>query len=204
MKKWLSIFLFSTVTSLLSSGAFANGKDELSSRLSLNKGFSADFSQKVTSPEGEVLMEGEGNAQISRPSLFRWETKTPDETILVSDGKSVWYYSPFVSQVTILSQEQATAQTPFVLLTRNKASDWAQYNVIQNKDTFTLKPTASDTTVGTFQIQIDSKGVVKAFNVIEQDGQTSEFVFNNVKLQIPSKSRFTFQVPNGVEVDDQR
>ncbi|MGO2507997.1 outer membrane lipoprotein chaperone LolA [Vibrio hibernica] len=204
MKKWLSVFLFSTVISLLSPGAFANGKDELSSRLSLNKGFSADFSQKVTSPEGEVLMEGEGNAQISRPSLFRWETKTPDETILVSDGKSVWYYSPFVSQVTILSQEQATAQTPFVLLTRNKASDWAQYDVTQNKDTFTLKPTASDTTVGTFQIQIDSKGVVKAFNVIEQDGQTSEFVFQNVKLKIPSKSRFTFQVPKGVEVDDQR
>ncbi|MBD1575446.1 MULTISPECIES: outer membrane lipoprotein chaperone LolA [Vibrio] len=203
MKKWLTVLLFAAA-SVSSTAAFANAKDVLSSRLSLNDGFSSDFSQKVTSPEGEVLMDGKGSAQISRPSLFRWETKTPDETILVSDGKSVWYYSPFVSQVTILSQAQATAQTPFVLLTRNKASDWAQYTITQNQDVFTLKPTAKDTTVGTFQIAIDAKGVVKAFNVIEQDGQKSEFEFSHFKMEVPNKALFSFKVPKGVEIDDQR
>lgn len=41
----------------------------------------------MTSPEGEVLLDGQGTADISRPSLFRWKTTSPDETLLVSDGK---------------------------------------------------------------------------------------------------------------------
>ena len=74
----------------------------------------------------------------------------------------------------------------------------------QSKDTFTLKPTASGTTVGTFQIQINAKGVIQAFNVIEQDGQQSRFAFTHFKMQKPDASLFTFKVPKGVEVDDQR
>ncbi|TVO36353.1 outer membrane lipoprotein chaperone LolA [Vibrio algivorus] len=198
MRNWLLVLL------LASTSILAAPKDELNARLSQNDGFSADFTQKVTSPEGEVLLDGKGSADISRPSLFRWKTSAPDETLLVSDGKNVWYYSPFVEQVTILSQEQATAQTPFVLLTRNRASDWANYDVTQSNDTFTLKPTAADTSVGTFQIKINAKGVVQQFNVIEQDGQKSQFEFSHFSMKKPDAAIFSFSVPKGVEVDDQR
>lgn len=198
MRNWLLVLL------LASTSVWAAPKDELNARLSKNDGFSADFTQKVTSPEGEILLDGEGSADISRPSLFRWKTSAPDETLLVSDGKNVWYYSPFVEQVTILSQEQATAQTPFVLLTRNRASDWANYDVTQSDDTFTLKPTAADSSVGTFQIKINAKGVVQQFNVIEQDGQKSQFEFTHFSMKKPDAAIFSFSVPKGVEVDDQR
>ncbi|MGV3002554.1 outer membrane lipoprotein chaperone LolA [Vibrio sp.] len=198
MRNWLLVLL------LASTSVWAAPKDELNARLSKNDGFSADFTQKVTSPEGEVLLDGEGSADISRPSLFRWKTSAPDETLLVSDGENVWYYSPFVEQVTILSQEQATAQTPFVLLTRNRASDWAHYDVTQSDDTFTLKPTAADSSVGTFQIKINAKGVVQQFNVIEQDGQKSQFEFTHFSMKKPDAAIFSFSVPKGVEVDDQR
>ena len=67
-------------------------------------------------------MEGEGTVEIARPSLFRWSTTFPDENLLVSDGKTLWYYSPFIEQVSIYWQEQATEQTPFVLLTRNQGN----------------------------------------------------------------------------------
>lgn len=203
MKNWLIVLLFS-MTTAFTSMVFAAPKDELNTRLSQNDGFSAQFTQKVISPEGEILLDGKGSADISRPSLFRWKTSSPDETLLISDGKSVWYYSPFVEQVTILSQEQATAQTPFVLLTRNRASDWGHYNVTQSQDMFTLKPISTDTTVGTFQIKITSKGVVQEFNVIEQDGQQSQFSFTHFSMKKPAASLFHFTVPKGVEVDDQR
>ncbi|MCV6004971.1 outer membrane lipoprotein chaperone LolA, partial [Escherichia coli] len=83
----------------------------------MNDGVSADFSKKVISAEGETVMEGEGTVEIARPSLFRWSTTFPDENLLISDGKTLWYYSPFIEQVSIYWQEQATEQTPFVLLT---------------------------------------------------------------------------------------
>ncbi|ASI95978.1 MULTISPECIES: outer membrane lipoprotein chaperone LolA [Vibrio] len=207
MKKLFSAKLFSTLVlsfSLFSTANAATPKDELNKRLSMNDGFSADFSQQVISPEGETVMEGEGTVEIARPSLFRWSTTFPDENLLVSDGKTLWYYSPFIEQVSIYWQEQATEQTPFVLLTRNRASDWDNYQISQKGDQFTLIPTAVDSTQGQFQINIDAKGVVKGFNVVEQDGQKGLFTFNNVKLGKPKADRFTFTIPDGVEVDDQR
>ncbi|WP_367986850.1 outer membrane lipoprotein chaperone LolA [Vibrio sp. NTOU-M3] len=179
-------------------------KDELSERLQLTEGFSADFTQQVVSPEGDVVMEGEGKVEIARPSLFRWTTTMPDENVLVSDGKTLWYYSPFIEQVSIYWQEQATEQTPFVLLTRNRASDWSNYNVEQKGDVFTLTPTAKGSNQGQFNLEIDNKGAVKGFTVLEQDGQKSAFHFENMKLTKPKADRFTFVIPQGVEVDDQR
>ncbi|MCG6282869.1 outer membrane lipoprotein chaperone LolA, partial [Vibrio diabolicus] len=116
MKKWFALFFCSF-------SVFATPKETLSERLALTDGFSAKFEQQVISPDGDVVMEGNGVVDIARPSLFRWETLAPDENLLVSDGQSLWYYSPFIEQVTIYNQEQATEQTPFVLLTRNRASD---------------------------------------------------------------------------------
>ncbi|MBE3759572.1 outer membrane lipoprotein chaperone LolA [Vibrio parahaemolyticus] len=207
MKKRFSAKLFSALVLSISFFSVANAaspKDELNKRLAMNEGFSADFSQQVISPEGETVMEGEGSVEIARPSLFRWSTTFPDENLLVSDGKTLWYYSPFIEQVSIYWQEQATEQTPFVLLTRNRASDWDNYKISQKGNEFTLIPTAVDSAQGQFQINIDAKGVVKGFNVIEQDGQKGLFTFSNVKLGKPKADRFTFTVPKGVEVDDQR
>lgn len=197
MKKWFTLMF-------LSASVMASPQEELSNRLAINDGFSAQFSQTVLSPEGETIIEGEGTVEIARPSLFRWNTTFPDENLLVSDGKTLWYYSPFIEQVSIYWQEQATEQTPFVLLTRNRASDWQNYRVEQQGNVFTLIPKAVDSTQGQFQIDIDAKGIVNGFNVIEQDGQKGLFKFSQVKLGKPNADRFTFAIPEGVEVDDQR
>jgi outer membrane lipoprotein carrier protein len=190
--------------SIISFTAFASPKEELSARLEKNSGFTADFTQQVISPDDEVVQQAEGHVEVARPSLFRWTTTIPDENVLVSDGETLWYYSPFIEQVTIYGQEQVMARTPFVLLTRNRDSDWDSYLISQDADHFTLTPTALDSTMGRFQIDINEQGVVKGFNIIEQDGQRSQFVFNNFSTDVPDKERFTFTVPEGVEVDDQR
>ena len=95
MKKLFSVKLFSALVlsfSLFSTAHAASAKDEFNKRLSMNDGFSADFSQQVISPEGETVMEGKGTVEIARPSLFRWSTTLPDENLLVSNGKTLWYY----------------------------------------------------------------------------------------------------------------
>ncbi|KQB02113.1 membrane protein [Vibrio metoecus] len=197
MNKWLALLFCSF-------SAIAAPKDTLSERLAMSEGFSANFNQQVLSPEGKVILTGNGKVDIARPSLFRWETQTPDENLLVSDGTTLWHFDPFVEQVTLYRAEEALEQTPFVLLTRNKASDWDAYHVEEKGDVFTLTPTALDSNQGRFQITISEKGVVQGFKVIEQDGQQSEFIFNKVKQQKPNASVFNYKVPKGVEVDDQR
>jgi outer membrane lipoprotein carrier protein len=192
------------VLMLVSFGAMANPQQELVERINKTDGFNASFSQQVLSPDNELLMQGEGKVEISKPSLFRWTLLAPDEEVMVSDGESLWYYSPFIEQVSIYDAQIAIEQTPFVLLTRNKSSDWDKYSITQEQNRFILTPTAIDSNQGQFFIDITPQGVVEGFSVVEQDGQRSHFAFSQFDASVPSAERFQFDTPAGVEVDDQR
>ena len=204
MKKLIMSMLVAAPMLVASSAWAATPQQALSSRLDKVNAFSANFTQKVTSPDGEVLVNGTGDLSIKRPNLFRWKTKTPDESLLVSDGKTVWYYSLFVEQVTAMWLKDATEQTPFVLLTRNSASDWSKYNVAQLVDTFTLTPKDKTSSMDKFVVTVSKTGDVRNFSVVETDGQRSQYVLSDFKRTTPAASLFTFTPPKGVELDDQR
>ncbi len=197
MKKVLFTLAFASFS------AFANPQLELTDRLSKLKGFSANFTQKVTSPEGKLINEGKGKLSMRRPNLFRWETQTPEETYLISDGITLWYFNPFIEQVTAMWLENATEQTPFVLLTRNNPNDWNKYKVEQNKDSFILSP-KKVANMSQFEVNVSKDGKIKYFSVIEQDGQKSHFQLTDLVAKLSPLSLFKFTPPKGVEMDDQR
>ena len=78
----------------------------------------------------------------------------PDETILVSDGKTLWFYNPFVEQATATWLKDATGNTPFMLIARNQSSDWQQYNIKQNGDDLVLTPKASNGNLKQFTMAV--------------------------------------------------
>lgn len=188
----------------LSHMAWADAVDELQMRLSKVESLSADFAQTVTSAGGKNVQQGSGKLQIKRPSLFRMETKTPQETHIVSDGKTLWYYDPFVQQATAQWVKDAIDNTPFVLLTSNDKAHWKQYLVTQQADTFVLKPTSSKSNIKQFDIRVDAEGILKNFSTTEKDGQTNLYVLRNITNQTLSDRLFQFKPEKGVEVDDQR
>ena len=204
MIKKVLVSLLVAVPVFLSSAAWATPQQELSTRLGKVNAFSAEFKQKVISPEGDLLVEGEGDVAIQRPNLFRWNTVMPDENLLISDGKTLWYYSPFIEQVTAMWLADATEQTPFVLLTRNNTADWAKYNVAQTADTFTLTPKDRTSSMGKFVVTVAKSGEVRSFSVVEQDGQRSNFSFSKFSGKAQPSDLFKFTPPKGVELDDQR
>lgn len=197
MKKLLFTLVFAA------SSVFANPQVELTERLSKLSGFSAHFTQKVTSPEGKLINEGKGELAMRRPNLFKWETQTPEETYLISDGITLWYFNPFIEQVTAMWLEDATEQTPFVLLTRNNANDWKKYKVEQKGNVFTLSP-KKVTNMSQFEVNVGKDGKIKYFSVIEQDGQKSHFQLKDLVAKLPPLSLFKFTPPKGAEMDDQR
>ncbi|EAR56358.1 hypothetical outer membrane lipoprotein carrier protein [Photobacterium sp. SKA34] len=74
MKKlWLRMLV--AVPLLAVTSAWATPQQALSSRLDKVNAFSANFTQKVISPDGETLVDGTGDLSIKRPNLFRWDTK---------------------------------------------------------------------------------------------------------------------------------
>lgn len=204
MKK--TLLKMTALTALLSASsfAFADAADELQNRLNQVTVLSADFAQTVTSVGGKNVQQGSGKLQIKRPNLFRMDTKSPQETQIIADGKTLWYYDPFVQQVTAQWVKDAVNNTPFVLLTSNDKSHWNQYSVTQNADTFVLKPKAKNSNIKQFDIRVDTNGVLKNFSTTEKDGQTNLYVLRNITNQTLADSLFQFSVPKGVESDDQR
>lgn len=188
----------------MASMVWANADIELQNRLNKVSVLSADFTQTVMSANGSNVQQGNGKLRIKRPNLFRMDTKSPQETQIIADGKTLWFYDPFVEQVTANWVKDAVNNTPFVLLTSNDKSHWAQYTVEQKDDRFVLKPKAKNSNIKQFDIRIDPNGVLKGFSTIEKDGQSNQYILRNITNQNLDGSLFKFTVPKGIELDDQR
>ncbi|QLB40854.1 outer membrane lipoprotein chaperone LolA [Mannheimia pernigra] len=206
MKKLLKKSVLSFALLGLAGMAFADAQSvaELQRRLMQVSQYSADFDQVVRSSKGKEIQKGKGKFQVKRPNLFRMETKSPQENLIVSDGENLWFYDPFVSQVTVNNVQDAVNNTPFVLLTSNDKNHWAQYDVTQNADTFVLKPKSNKSNLKQFDVRIEKSGLLKGFSTIERDGQSNLYVLRNITTGGVSSELFKFRVPKEAELDDQR
>ncbi|WP_025563695.1 outer membrane lipoprotein chaperone LolA [Psychromonas sp. SP041] len=177
----------------------------LQQKLSKFTTISADFAQQVMSPEGQIIQESWGTLTISRPGNFHWQVTKPDEELIVSNGVDMWLYSPFIEQVTIMNFSDAIAGTPFALLSGADASEWMNFDVKKQANQFVVKNNKNELNTNTFTFIFDNKDNVSEFIVQEAQGQKSTFKLSNndqtVKL---SDDFFEFQIPQGIEIDDQR
>ena len=187
-----------------STSVLADAAQDLQSRLAKVNSFHASFSQSVTSSDGAEVQQGEGELWVKRPNLFNWHMTSPDESVLVSDGKTLWFYNPFVEQVTATWLDSATSNTPFMLITRNDAKEWNQYNVKQTGDTFDLTPKSQKNNLKKFTISVSPTGTINSFTAVEQDGQSSAYKLKSQQSGVVDASKFQFTPPKGVTVDDQR
>jgi len=142
---------------------------------------------------------------LSRPDRFRWETKQPDESLILSDGKSVWMYDPFVEQVTVLKLSSAVINTPFLLISSTDDKLWQNYEVLREDNAFTVTSRKKNERIESLRLVFDGKNRISRFEVNEAQGQRSEFQLSQFNLRPALKSdTFVFKVPDGVVVDDQR
>jgi Outer membrane lipoprotein-sorting protein len=86
----------------------------------------------VTDAQGKPLQKGSGEMVLQRPDHFRWEAKQPDDNLILSDGKAVWLYDPFVEQVTVMSLSKAVVNTPFLLISSTDDKIWKNYLIDQD------------------------------------------------------------------------
>ncbi|MCP4321272.1 MAG: outer membrane lipoprotein chaperone LolA [Psychromonas sp.] len=195
----LSLLLVSFVTNAISVDA-----QLLKDKLATFDNISATFVQRVNSSEGKLLNESRGEVTISRPGKFHWFVKTPEEDLIVSNGETIWYYSPFIEQVTLINFTDAVNGTPFALLAGATKKQWENYIVEKEGELFTVtNPNQQQAT--TFVFEFNNTGNIAKFVVIEEQGQLSEFVLTHKIVTKPvADSLYEFKIPAGVEVDDQR
>ena len=196
----------------------SESKTELMAILSNINYFSANFTQKIFDESGEELQQGSGVLSVSKPNLVNWETQSPSESLIVSDGENLWFYDPFVEQVSVYSLENAIANTPILLITNNDPKLWQDYHVNKLTDTrYLIEAIDDNARVKSLELTFDSSTINSAenvhlagFSILDATGQLSVIYLSEQSLQ-PSAANnetqrelFKFTVPEGVYLDDQR
>ena len=203
-----------------------SAKSVLMAKLANVDFFSAKFTQTVLSDSGELLEQSAGELAISKPNLANWHTTEPDELAIISDGQDVWFYNPWIEQVSVYSLSAAIAKTPILLLTSRDESLWQQYSVIQkntvtqtkanlkqsananNDESFVISAIDENSQIKSLTLIFDSKnkgGKLKQFSFLDATGQLSHIKLTGFDdQQTPTASLFKFVLPEGVQVDDQR
>jgi outer membrane lipoprotein carrier protein len=181
-------------------------KKHLMNKLATLAFFSADYSQKILNEQGELLLEGTGNLAISKPNLINWKTITPDETLLISDGNTLWSYDPFIEQASAYSLAKSIHNTPILLLTSDEPALWQQYQVKQEGQRFIVTPIKLNSQIKQLTLSFSGESVqLSEFTFKDATGQISQISLSNFNNKVkPDAGLFTFTLPEGVRLEDKR
>jgi outer membrane lipoprotein carrier protein len=163
-------------------------KNILMKKLTTIKYFSADFTQQVLDADGNVLQNASGTLAVKKPNLVHWNTAEPDESLIVSDGSTLWYFNPFVEQVSAFRLDKALMNTPILLLTSSDPELWQHYSVsTMNENNFLIHANDNNSQVKTLELRFKkSTNELDSFTILDATGQLN------------------FTIPEGIELDDQR
>ncbi|WKE67255.1 outer membrane lipoprotein chaperone LolA [Gallaecimonas kandeliae] len=198
--------LMSLALLLASSSALADDAAALKAKLAGFDSFSAHFTQKVVDGDGNLAMEAQGEMAVERPQKLYWHTQSPDETLMVSDGKTLWLYNPFVEQVTLYSPTQAVGRTPMLLLSSQDPKIWDQFDIKAEGKDFSISPKdEKDAYVTALTVKFDGDKVA-GLVIHDASGQQNTVTFTGFKAPRTTDAavQFHFTPPAGVAVDDQR
>lgn len=196
--KWI----IATLILCLSAVSWADDKQLLQARLDKIQGFYAQFSQKVTNDDGGLIQDGAGEIWVNRPHFFNWTMNEPDETVIISNGQTVWFYTPLVEQVTVMDFSQVVDNNLLLLITNSYSDTWNDYQVQRQQNNFILTPIQP--MQQRYTITVLPTGMIANFAIIDTDGQRSYYELSHQTLGNVDTQKFEFVIPAGLTIDDQR
>lgn len=202
MKKLVTFFI---VASCLCGTAFAqSAESRLNAALKDLDNLTADFKQTVLDEDKQVVQQSSGRVAIQRPGKFSWIYTTPYEQQIIADGSELWVYDVDLDQVTVKSMESGLAAAPIMILMRQQeiGTDFVVSEVGQREFLYWvgLKPKTKNMEYS--QVYIGLKdGAVKAMELRDNFGQSTQIVFENIRLNVVHDPEiFRFIPPAGVDV----
>lgn len=200
-------FTYLVLVLTLSHSALASddSKMALKKQLAQLQSFSAKFQQKVSDALGEELQNAEGILLLKQPQKLYWESYEPNEMQLIADGDTLWHVDPFVEQVVAINQQNAAQDHPVMLLAQPDSPMWQHYLVEETAvGSFTMKSLKADSDFISLTLSF-TQGNLTTLTILDKMEQTNQLFFSEVEQNQPiSDERFTFTLPEGYSLDDQR
>jgi outer membrane lipoprotein carrier protein len=165
---------------------------------------SADILQLIIESDGGVLEETEIKMLLKRPDRLYWETVSPFQELIVTNGEILWNYQPDLEQVTIEEWDSEDSELAAQLLngrTETLSNDYyvAMINADDNKS-FELSPKMSDSIYDLVTVSfIDD--VLDMIHLDGRNGEQTVWQFNNLVMNsLIENNSFEFEVPDDIEV----
>lgn len=166
----------------------------------------ANFTQFTTSASIKQTQKAEGIVYLKKPSMMKWEFKSPNKDMIVSDGATIWVYQQDIGQVMIGSAANngTSISNNFLAGMGNLKKDFDIEQAEGDKDSYLLKlnPKTPQPNVQKVHVAVDKKSfMVKKTTVHDMLGNETKVVFENIKTnQSLSANIFKFKIPEGVKV----
>ena len=173
----------------------------------------SDFTE-IYRGDGPERVES-GTLWLKKPRKMRWEYRSPNEKLFISDGQAVWFYLPAERQLrktTLRKLDDVRSPVAFLLgKTKlenelrglSKAVDQSPLdpaNTLLRGVPQGVVPQSAAGQVSEVQLEITPSDQIVRIVLMEADGATTEFRFAGWKENLElSDSRFKFSPPPGVE-----
>ena len=197
-------FILGACCALFSSLSLATPLENLQANLASFKSMRANFQQALYTEAKMPARKSSGSMAILRPGKFRWETKSPNDQILIANGATLWIYDVDLEQATQTHVDVKDSNSPALFLSGEIGDIPKRFNVSEDKNAegMVFKLQAKDPE-DMFQIMIITFKQKKLAKMTAETrlGQRSEFRFDNVVLNpsIPA-SVFEFKPAKGVDI----
>jgi outer membrane lipoprotein carrier protein len=170
--------------------------------------FTADFTQRQTSPLLPKPVVDRGEVKIKKPGRMRWVYSTGGRHQVISDGTTIYAYFPqdrHVSPTPMPQGDDASTALLFLAGQGNLTRDFtATLPAEQPTDEWRLilRPRTAEADFEALTLEVDRASLAfRGLVVVDQQGDTSAFRFTNMRENRGlSDSEFTFVIPRGVEV----
>jgi outer membrane lipoprotein carrier protein len=170
--------------------------------------FTADF---VHEAEGGLLRKKQtesGTVRVKKPGKMRWDYKSPEPKLFLSDGHRIYLHVPADNQVIISpvpEQDQATTAVLFLVGKGNLTRDFTvTYADGGGPDTYALRlqPKLPERDYDWLQLVVDRRTLqIRTLTAADSQGGRSTFQFSNFKENTGlSDKTFTFKIPRGADV----
>lgn len=170
--------------------------------------FSADFTHEAESGVLRKKLVERGTVLVKKPGMMRWEYKTPEVKVFVSDGRQMYMFTPADNQVIVSpvpEEDQATTGVLFLTGKGNLTRDFSVSFVPGAPDdayALRLQPKLAQRDYDWLQLVVDRESLqIRSLTAADKQGTRSTFTFSRFKENVGLADKvFAFSIPRGADV----
>lgn len=163
------------------------------------------FNESYT-PQGKAPRAESGTLMLRKPGRMRWEYAQPKGKLFVSDGKSLWLYTPADNRAEQMKlQESEDMRAPLAFLLGRLSFDKDFRNVRSRAEgagtRISAEPKTDNLPYTAVEFLVTADSEIREVKVTGFDNAILDFTFDREKLDPPLDGKlFVFKPPAGAEV----